>query len=188
MSNLTRRAILRSSAVTAAAAAAFGVPAVTLAKATVAPASTDPLVALAGRSAALRSDARMAYTRYLLAAQHKKDPAFLAQFAASLTSWSEEHRAALVETVAAYDENSEDEEAEVRSCELDRIEDGMAATPARNLDGLLAKLRWIANYSDDGLPDLPTLETAYSWSGEGRRDTMAISAWADAERLVAGAA
>ena len=104
-----------------------------------------------------------------------------------LADWSEEHWKLFISRAAEYDEKAENEAEEARSAELDDIEDKIAESPARTLEGLLAKLRWLVdNMSEDATPDLPTLDTAYEWSGENRTDYIVARAWADAERLIGG--
>jgi hypothetical protein len=65
------------------------------------------------------------------------------------------------------------------------IEDELRATPADDLAGLLAKLRWLVNnLSSDINYSPPTLDEAYTWEdGDDDIKDMIVSAWADAERL-----
>jgi len=75
---------------------------------------------------------------------------------------------------------------EAMSDELRAVEHELEDTPAESLSGILAKLRWAvaALLSGDGDPDLPTLENAYSWRGDGQLATVVARIWADAERLL----
>ncbi len=60
-----------------------------------------------------------------------------------LADCSEEHWKLCISRAAEYGEKAENEAEEARSAELDDIEDKIAETPARTLEGLLAKLRWL---------------------------------------------
>ena len=72
--------------------------------------------------------------------------------------------------------------------ELCDLVDAIEETPSKSLFDLLAKLRWLVlRMSDETDPEVPTLEGAYSWSGEDRTQTMVARIWADAERLIGGA-
>lgn len=65
----------------------------------------------------------------------------------------------------------------------------LAKTPAISVDGLLAKLRFLAASISDSLEEpVPTMATAYAFESSECLGAVIASAWADAERLFGAAA
>jgi hypothetical protein len=189
MSNLTRRAILRGSTFATVAAAISSLPAISLAESIGAPASTDPLVALAVRSAQLNVASRANYQRYLmLQVAHAPDDMRHLLDGLWQSDVSDEMRARWGEfTRWCLHESDRGEDPEARVDEICDIQRKICRTPARTLDGLLAKLRWaVDNISDEADPEIPTLQDAYDFDGADWSLRMLASIWADAERLLAG--
>jgi hypothetical protein len=186
MEKITRRAILRGSATGAAAAvaSAIGVP---VGMSAALPAS-NPVVALAERAEVFREIDTAASIRYSALIQGAPEelrygpgtpyrypaempPDVLARYREFADACSQ----------AANEGLDSDAMTEARWA----VEDELRATPADDLAGVVAKLRWLVNNlcTDIGYVP-PTLDEAYTWEdGDDDIQRMIVSVWADAERL-----
>ena len=188
MSNITRRAVMAG---IAASSVAAGLPTAALA---LGEPSSEPsaIGAMVTRSAEILSAQRWSYVVYK--ALHRCIPPEVQPFLDANGFLSPDTPQGIRDRNREFSDEcarksyaGRDPDADLD--EQDDIEDSLQRTPARAVGELLAKIRWLVDNlpRDAALPDLPTLETAYSWTGsEYRHEPMVVSIWADAERLLGG--